>query len=553
MATKVLGIEIGERLIKVCETNMGPGVRKVSGCIMFQTPPNAVVDGEIKDLDSVVSVLKANLNRNKFSNKKVVFTISSGRFAIREVTLPPVKESKIKALIEANSADYFPVDMSKYHITYTLQEKKTSGEDAGNRLLVMAAPLVILDGYFSLASRMGYSIQAVDYSGNSQFRLLETLHNDGVTMYVDINGTYSITTVLKKSRLLMQRMFPSGVDDYVLAYMSGDGKAEDEYLAALGELNASNPPTEYDDPAAAGEPNEYLSRLVGNITRIADYYNSANWDNPIEKLVLTGIGASVAGLKDAIAEATGLNVSVMTKLDKVSAPNNLSAILPLYISCLGCSAAPVDFIPERYSKAKMKEANKKKESISLGITILFVCIVGAAALSLLSYFNYQSALDEKHQLEKQVADLTFAETIHYNKLSYDKFVTDLTVFEGAIKSPNDALRQFIDELEKKMPAEVNILSASCLRESISMNITVTSKVAAAKTIQQLRSFESINNIVVGQITEVADASGIFTVAFSVDCQYNYIPFVIPEQVPVPAGSSPTADTGAQASGSSNQG
>jgi hypothetical protein len=74
--------------------------------------------------------------------------------------------------VEANAADYFPVDMSKYHITYTLQERKTSGEDAGCRLLVMAAPIAILEGYFRLAVLMGFSVQAADYGGNSQYRLL---------------------------------------------------------------------------------------------------------------------------------------------------------------------------------------------------------------------------------------------------------------------------------------------------------------------------------------------------------------------------------------------
>jgi type IV pilus assembly protein PilM len=528
MATKVLGIEIGERLIKVCETNMGPGVRKVSGCVMFPTPAEAVFDGEIKNPESVASVLKENLHKHGFKNKKVVFTISSGRIAIREVSLPPVKETKLKAIVESNAADYFPVDMSKYHITYTLQERNTSGENAGNRLLVMAAPMAILDGYFNLAALLGFSVQAVDYSGNSQFRLLETQSNEGVTMYVDINGSYSITTVLKKSKLLMQRMFPSGVDDYVLEYMSGMGKDENDYLGALKELSSSNVPSGFGDSAIAGELNDCLVRLVGNISRIADYYNSSNWENPIERLVLTGIGASVARLQEAITEATGLTVAVMSKLDKVSAPNSLSNILPLYISCLGCSAAPVDFIPERYSKSKKKESKKKKESVSMGVTILLAGILGAAALSLFAYFNYKTVLEEKRNIEKQVAEIAYAETVHNNVVSYEKYKDDLTVLEDAIKSPNDELRQFIEELEKKMPAEVNILSVSCTKEGISMNITVTSKIAAAKTIQQLRSFESITNITVGQISEVIDESGNTTVSFSVECGYGYEPVILPQ-------------------------
>ena len=373
MATKVLGIEIGERLIKVCETNMAPGVRKVFECATFATPPDAVIDGEIRDPEAVASALKDNLHELGIKNRKVVFTVSSGRIAIREVTIPPVKDNKIKAIVEANAPDYFPVDMSKYQITYTLQERRTSGEDAGCRLLVMAAPMMILEGYFSLAVLMGFSILAVDYGGNSQFRLLETLHTDGVTMFVDVNGAYSVTTILKKSKLMLQRTFPSGVDDYVLAYMGSTDKKESDYLTAVKELSIENYSADVEGVSPAAELGEYLSRLVGNITRIADYFNSTNWETPIEKLVLTGTGAAIVGLREAIAESTGLAVSVMQKLDKVSAPNSLASVLPTYIASLGCTAAPVDLIPERFSRAKKKEAKKKKR-----IGILRLC--GAVCL-----------------------------------------------------------------------------------------------------------------------------------------------------------------------------
>ena len=66
--------------------------------------------------------------------------------------------------------------------------------------------------------------------------------------------------------------------------------------------------------------------------------------------------------------------------------------------------------------------------------------------------------------------------------------------------------------------------------------TVTSKPAAAKTIQQLRSFASISDIVVGQITETPDESGNRLVSFSVDCKYNAEP------------AEPAEKTGALASG-----
>jgi type IV pilus assembly protein PilM len=412
MATKVLGIEIGENLIKVCETNMGAGARRVSGCAVFQTPPNAVTDGEISDLDAVAAVIKENLHKAGLRNKKAVFTIASSRIATREVILPPVRDTKLKTLVEANASDYFPVDMSNYQIAHTLIDRKAAGQDAGCRVLVMAAPVSILEGYFTLAKLLGFQIQALDYIGNSQYRLFETLPADGVTMYVDIDTSFSITTVVRKNRLLMQRLFPSGIDDYVLGYMSGADKSPDDYLASIRELSSEYFMPEYGQTFPMSELSDNLSRLVGIITRIADYFNSSNWETPIDKLVLTGVGSSVVGLKSAIAEATGLAVTILPKLEKVSAPGGLALQLPQYISCLGSAVAPVDLIPERYSKKK-KETRKKKESISLGVTLLVVCLLGASGLSASAYLNYMDALVKRIPSIKRLRSLLYGKYLQH--------------------------------------------------------------------------------------------------------------------------------------------
>jgi type IV pilus assembly protein PilN len=544
MAVKVLGIEIDERLIKVVETNMGPGARKVLGCFMFQTPQNAVADGEIKNAESVAAALKEQLSRNGFRNKKVVFTVSSGRVATREVVVPPVKDSRLKTIIESNASDYFPVDMSKYHITYTLQEKKTSGENAGARLLVMAAPIAILEGYFKLADLLGFQILAIDYSGNSQFRLMEAAPADGVTMYVDISGTYSITTIMKKSKLMLQRTFSSGVDDHVLAYMSSMNRGEGEYLTALKEVSSDYYIPAYGEGAAPVDRYEYLSRLLGNITRIADYFNSSNWETPIERLVLTGVGATVAGLREAVEESTGLTVSVMSKLEKVSAPTSVSNHLPMYISCLGSAIAPVDFIPEQFSKAKKREAKKKKETVTAGVIIMVGCIAVAGALSATTLMNYYSVLDEKSKMEKEIARLEYAETVYGNAKLYNEFSLDMTALQDLVKSPNSELRAFLEELETKMPSEVNILSASCTETDINMNIEVSSKEAAAKTIAQLRTFDSIGSIEVGPLAEEIDESGFVTVSFNVSCSYRVEP-AAPEPAPAAQGAEAEAAAGPQ--------
>ena len=62
--------------------------------------------------------------------------MASAKVASREVLLPPVKDNRIKTVIETNAADYFPVDMSNYRVSYSLLERVT-GDNPGCRVLVM--------------------------------------------------------------------------------------------------------------------------------------------------------------------------------------------------------------------------------------------------------------------------------------------------------------------------------------------------------------------------------------------------------------------------------
>ena len=214
MADKKLYIEIGDRLIKVCA---GIGRRNLAPMLSFtfQTPAGTVTDGQLNDPAKIAEVLKAECSIRNIRAKNVTFTLSSGKVAAREVTLPPVKEKRLKALVESNAPDYFPVDMSKYHISYTILDFEPNGENAGYRVLVLAAPLSILEGYFKLAEAAGFQVDAIDYVGNSQYRALENRCGSEITMCINVDTGATNVSFMKERRLLLQRVLPIGADELI--------------------------------------------------------------------------------------------------------------------------------------------------------------------------------------------------------------------------------------------------------------------------------------------------------------------------------------------------
>jgi Tfp pilus assembly PilM family ATPase len=64
-------------------------------------------------------------------------------------------------------------------------------------VLVLAAPLAILEGYFQLAEAAGLQISAIDYSGNSQYRALENKCGSEVTMCINVGCNNTNVSFMK--------------------------------------------------------------------------------------------------------------------------------------------------------------------------------------------------------------------------------------------------------------------------------------------------------------------------------------------------------------------
>ena len=96
----------------------------------------------------------------------------------------------------------------------------------------------------------------------------------------------------------------------------------------------------------------------------------------------------------------------------------------------------------------------------------------------------------------------------------------LAVVSGGADAPNAALVPFFEELERKMPSSILLLSAVCNNEGVTMHVTVPGMEEAAVVIAQLRSFESIQTIVVDTITETADEMGITTASLTISGGYG---------------------------------
>ena len=88
------------------------------------------------------------------------------------------------------------------------------------------------------------------------------------------------------------------------------------------------------------------------------------------------------------------------------------------------------------------------------------------------------------------------------------------------KNQNDNLLNFLEELENTLPRTVNVSSFSSNDTNCTINLQVDSKEAAAKTIQDIRKFDTVAVVTVGGISEEINDLGGSIVTFTLNITYE---------------------------------
>ena len=521
MAVKHMIIELGSQISRVqCFSGKEKNRRGTEKSFLFPMPVGAFSDGQITEPESLGAYVAQQLKEQGITATQVSFVVTSGRVAMREVTLPAVKENRIADIVQTNAADYFPVDLSGYHVAHSLLGPSPNGQ---HRVMVYAAPLPLLSGYFKLAEAAHLKVRSIDFAGNAQRQLYKIINPQGTgTLFVYLNHSSSYLTFMNGAQMILQRTLPFGGADMINDFMATAGLSSDRNFEAYQMLTD---PSRFDRVRVDMSDNEIrgsLDRLAAGIARSLDYFTSNFADHPIERIVLTGPCAPLINLVDAVAAATGQNVLTMSDMSEASGViGNAATALP-YINCIAASIVPLDLMAPaltQTAKRKKKKSASLDQSVQAGVWVLILMIVLSGVLSGFAALSWIEERDKNAEITRQIDALVYTEEIYDNFVLYTNGANGFKNVYRATASGNDDLEAFLTELELKMPSEILTISASCNKESIAINGTVPTMADVARVMVQLRSFESLNDLVISSVVESNDPTGGAYASFSIDCVY----------------------------------
>lgn len=496
---KVLSIEVGFSTTKIVEMDHQKKKPKVYRCVDTKTPEGAIRDGYLNPdkMEVLKEQIRDALRENKIRTKRVIFTVFSTKIISREIMVSAVKEHQIGAFIESNLSEYFPIDLSDYKIAHFVIQTYRDGDNEGkHKVLVMAAEKSLIQGYEKLAEAIGLYIADVDYIGNSVIQATKLNAGAEAIMTVKVEEENALVTILRQGTMMMQRTV-----NYQVGHMDDDILPEKE---------------------------ERYKILTGTVTRLIDYYASNNDDNRIAQIYIIGDGSRDWSITDLMTEQTGIPSrfleNVRTTTITRRADNNM---INVYAAAIGAGVSSVGFDAE-----KEKERHETNYVSACVLVILLFIVLIAAVLSM-ALIPYNTALVEQSSLQRQQQQLAPAKAVHDQYLGLKDFIEQLRYGNKLTEHFNDGIVDFFEELEVKLPEEVELLDFSSDDEMCVMTIRVGDKETAAGIIKMLREFESLESVTVeslieevtedtleGVIEQTMLGNEVKTINFTVSCTYR---------------------------------
>lgn len=521
---KILSIEIGVDVTRVLEMDYRVKNPKVYRSFSFQTPVGVIGEAGVRKSEEFRTALHKLLDANKIKTRKTLFVVNSGKIASREVLIPMIKENRIKDFLNTNSADFFPVDLSRYQLVYRNEGVVQQDTVKKRKLYVFAVPGDLVQSYEELADFCSLELTALDYVGNSIFQMMHKAVGNNICCSVKLDNNATMITIINQGMVVLQRTVFYGFEEVEKVVVDSGLFPKEQYPAAMDILqqtdclDANQAAPEDAVNAMRAEAVEALRPMIGNIRRVLDYYQSRNNGAEVKECFLIGNGAYIKGLDRLMSMELNLPVHLQEKDVLNGFRTSGGRLDAMYEACYGAAIQPLDFVFGSAQTAKIIEEKKKRELLAAKL-IGLLCVACAVILLALSGVQRIALSHELNTLNKQKDELKYIQDIYNAYVDTKSQYDDVTKMNGKTETVSDALADAIEEMEEKFPSGVKVTSLTSNGEGISMDIEVSTKEEAAKILQNLATFDAFRSVTTNGITESTDENGKITVTFSVMCTY----------------------------------
>lgn len=305
-----IGLDIGTSVVRAVELSIGRGGLALERFGQVVLPEGAVRDGEVVDPEPVVSCLRQLWSATRLSHKKVVLGVANQRVIVRQLELPWTPREELRASLPFQVQDFLPMPVEQAVLDFfPLEEVADDNGGRSLRGMLVAASRDTVLANVGCAERAGLTVTSVDLTS---FAVLRSL---GKHTGVDVETEALIDVGARVTNVVVHS---TGAPRFVRILLMGGQDVTDAVSERLGIATGEAEALKQQVAQAASDSDlAEVSRVVSTtaqdfvdeIRSSLDYYAASNPGIPVQRIVISGGGSRLDGLRDRLSAATRLDVT----------------------------------------------------------------------------------------------------------------------------------------------------------------------------------------------------------------------------------------------------
>jgi len=320
----LVGLDIGSSSVKAVELSpkgAGKGF-ELTGLGIAPLPAEAIVQGVFLDSSAIVESIRAAIDSGGIKTREVAAAVAGHSVIVKRVSLPSMTVAELEEQIQWEAEQYIPFDVNEVNLDF---EIIGPGEDDGQMdVLLVAAKKDLIDDYVHVIGEAGLTAACVDVAGfavESAFELNYDTDAEDTVALVNVGAEVVNISICQAGVPAFTRDINTGGNQYTeeIQRALSVSSEEAERIKLGGDASADGRevvPEEVDHAIRS-----VMDAVVGEIARSLDFFSATSSDARIDKVMISGGGARLAGFDTAFRERTGLPVEVLNPLARMLPAN----------------------------------------------------------------------------------------------------------------------------------------------------------------------------------------------------------------------------------------
>lgn len=320
----LIGVDISSSAVKMVElSSTGKGTYRLEGYSISPLPKDAVVDGNVMNLDMVVDTIKLAWKLLSSREKRTALALPSSAVISKKVMMQSgLREDDMEAQVEGEANQYIPFSLDEVNLDFQVLGPAPTNPDEVE-VIIAAARKEKIEDRVAAAEGAGLKVTVMDvetYATEAAYSLVANqLPNAGkgqTVMIIDIGAQGMHINVMHddKSVYTREQTFGGGQLTQEIQRRFGLSAEEAEIAKRKGGL-----PDSYDTEVL--QP--FVQSLATEVARALQFFTSSTQYNRVDHIVLAGGCAAIDGADVMVQDQAQVNTIIANPFHEMSVSNRI--------------------------------------------------------------------------------------------------------------------------------------------------------------------------------------------------------------------------------------